>query len=488
MAAADIPLNENQTDIPAILAQSLPKHVIIQSSQKDNRYLHLSKENPNVPNALRFVGDYSFELDTRFEVEEAKTATGLIHIRSLMNNKYWANYGTANNWLAAMADKPEENQSDKQCTLFQPIFMSSNNNRDFTLRHVQTGLFATYFHGSSEHSLALLALMPGPDHQGADVCTFIDWESVVMLPDRIRITSSNYGNQLKAFADGFMDFNSKANNSTLFDYDVYPSRDGGIRLKSTYYGNYWTDMENSDWVLLQKADTDVHNTNTVFLPTIRGDNRVIIRCLKNNLFCKRFTTRTQTSCLATRLPYPDESSDMEIEVPVLSRRINNVRYHLTNARLYNEKSIALITDDSSNRTMHSLTSTLNLKTTVSNTTNWSTSVSLKLGIKSTVSFGIPLIASGQIEISAEVTGSMDWGETKTESQEVGSEKTIVVPSMTRVKAGLMGTRVSYDVPFSYTQYDVLTDGSTKKYEKNDGFFTAHNGYGYRYDVVELPIE
>ncbi|KAL5726947.1 hypothetical protein ACHQM5_000188 [Ranunculus cassubicifolius] len=298
MAAAGIPLNVNQTDIHAILAQSLPKHVIIQSSQKDNRYLHLSKEIPNVPNALRFIGDYSFDLDTRFEVEEATTATGLIHIRCLMNNKYWANYGTANNWVAAMADKPEENQSDKHCILFEPIFMSSNNNRDFRLRHVQTGLFATFFHGS-ENSFALLALTPGSG-MGADVFTFIDWESIVVLPDRIRITSTNNDNQLKAFGgDGFMDFNSKADNSTLFDYDVYPSRDGGIRLKSTHFGNYWTDMDNSEWVLLQKDFDEVHNTNTVFLPTILGDNRVIIRCLKNNMFCKRYTGGDKVNCVAT---------------------------------------------------------------------------------------------------------------------------------------------------------------------------------------------
>ncbi|KAL5726951.1 hypothetical protein ACHQM5_000192 [Ranunculus cassubicifolius] len=480
------------------MAKSLPKHVIIQSSLNDNRYLRLCKENPVFPNALQFVGDYSFDLDTRFEVEQAKTATGLIHIRSLLNGKYWANYGTssnglANNWVGAMADKPEENQSDKHCTLFQPIFMSSDNNRLVRLRHVQTGLFASHITIHINTTMNSLALMPGlTGPYDPSLFTIIDWESIVVLPDRIRITATNNGNQLKAFGgDGFMDFNSKADNSTLFDFDVYPSRDGGIRLKSTYYGTYWTDMhpmDQGDWVLLQNAATDVHNTDTVFLPTIRDDNSVIIRCLKNNLFCNRYTGFKKVSCLATILTYPDEWSVMEIEEPVMSRRISNVRYHLTDARLYNEKTVALITDDSSNRTMHSLTSTLNLKTTVSNTTNWSASVSLKLGIKTTATIGVPLIASGKIEISAEVTGSMNWGETKTESQEVGSEKTIDVPAMTRVKASLMGTRVSYDVPFSYTQYDVLTDGSTKVYEKNDGVFTANNGYGYRYEVVELPFE
>ncbi|KAL5726945.1 hypothetical protein ACHQM5_000186 [Ranunculus cassubicifolius] len=40
------------------MAKSLPKHVIIQTSLNDNRYLRLSKENPVLPNALQFVGDY----------------------------------------------------------------------------------------------------------------------------------------------------------------------------------------------------------------------------------------------------------------------------------------------------------------------------------------------------------------------------------------------------------------------------------------------
>ncbi|KAI3898882.1 hypothetical protein MKW92_009716, partial [Papaver armeniacum] len=157
------------------MAKTLPKHVIIQSSQKNNRYLHLYKENPILPNALRFVGDYSFELQTRFQVEPDTSGSGLIHIRSLQNNKYWANFGTGNNWVGAMAVKPVENKSDKNCTLFQPIFVYSNNNRVLRLRHVNTGKMVTFFHGSGDY-FALLSLRTRDDH-GYDVCTFIDWES-----------------------------------------------------------------------------------------------------------------------------------------------------------------------------------------------------------------------------------------------------------------------------------------------------------------------
>ncbi|XP_026443197.1 uncharacterized protein LOC113343111 [Papaver somniferum] len=464
------------------MAKSLPKYVIIQSNLND-KYLHLYTENPDVHNALRYAGDYSFGLETRFEVVPATTGAGLVHIRCLRNNKYWANSGGPHRWVAATAVKPEENQSDTRCTLFQPVFLHSDSNRVLKLRHVSTGYYVRFFHGSGHYD-GCLSLSLNYDN---DVCTFIDWNSVVVLPDLIRIKGDN-GNHLRDLGeDGYMDYVHKADNSSRFDYEVSPSRDGGIRLRSTHSDKYWTHKDNSEWVLLKKASGTVHDTNTVFIPTILDGNRIIMRCLKNGFFCNRLDRGAHTSCLATLANYPDYWSSMDIEEPVISRKIQNVRYHLTDAKLYNEKSHALITDDSSNRTQHPLTSQLNLKTTVSNTTNWSTSVTLKVGVKMIGTLGVPLISSGSLEISAEGAKSWDWGEMKTESLEVGSVRTVTVPPMSRVKVSLMATRLSYDIPFSYTQYDVLKDGSTKVSEKNDGVFTGNNGYGYRYEAAPLPL-
>ncbi|KAI3862019.1 hypothetical protein MKW92_016323 [Papaver armeniacum] len=382
-----------------------------------------------------------------------------------------------------MADKPEENLSNKYCTLFEPVFVNSKN---LMIRHVSTGYYVRFYMKSGYPSDGLLNL--SPESYGEDVCSFIDWENVVMLPDLIRIKGDN-GNHLEAYGGvGYMDYNRKADNSTFFDYEVSPSRDGGIRLKGVYHGKYWTNMDTSIWVLLKEASDDVHETSTVFLPTVVDGNRIFMKSLMDGKFCNRFTTDEKTSCLAALEKYPDQWSSMEIEEPVISRKIYNVRYHLTDARLYNEKTLALVTDDSSNYTQTSLTSTLNLKTTVTNTTNWSNSTTLKAGVKMTCTVGVPGVSSGAIEISAEVTESKSWGETHSESQEVGSLKTITVPPMTRVKGSLMATRVSYDIPFSYTQHDVLKNGTTKDYEKNDGVFTGHNGYGYKYDVVNLPLQ
>ncbi|KAI3908022.1 hypothetical protein MKW98_003667 [Papaver atlanticum] len=358
-----------------------------------------------------------------------------------------------------MAIKPEENQSSKHCTLFQPVFVNSNNNRYLRLRHVNTGNYVRRHDGTGDNYDGCLTLLPKlqPEDKTDDICTFIDWESVVMLPNLVRIKGEN-GNHLKAYdGDGLMDFLSRADTSSVYDYQVCPSRDGGIRLKSTRHGTYWT----------KEASPAVHEISTVFLPTKLDGSHIALRCLKNGFFCKRYTVNDRKSCLPTITDSRDEFGCMEIEEPVISRKIDNVRYHLNDARIYNERSVALISDDSSNKTQHSQASQANLKTTVSDTTNWRTSISLNLGVKMTATLGIPLITSGSLEVSAEQTRSLDWGETETQSRGVG---------------------VSYEIPFSYTQRDVLMNGSAKVTEKSDGIFTGNNGYGYRFEVVQLPFE
>lgn len=474
------------------MAKTLPQHVIIQSSD-NNRYARFDSENQLLPNALRFEGEYSFGIETRFEVVPATTtATGFVHIRCLQNNKYWSNSGY---WVTATAVKPEEDMSDQHCTLFQAVFLEVNNNNHHIakLRHANTGEFVRRHNDANDYN-GCLTLRPKlqPDEDNTDLCTFIDWESVVMLPDVIRIKGDN-GNHLRAYADGFMDFQSKADNSSMYDYEVSPTRDGGIRLKNTHFGTYWTDMDPVCFVRLQKADPEDHDTKTIFLPVIVDGNRILIRSFKDGNFCKRYDASywkkgySKKTCLSTIYKHLEEPCHMEIEEPVLARTISNVRYQLTSTRIYNERTLALITDDSRNRTQHPQTSEINLKTAVINTTNWSTSVSTKQVVKVTGTYGVPKINSGSFEISSESTQSLNRGKTETECIELGCVRTVTVPPMSRVKTSLMATRCSYDIPFSYTQRDVLMNGNTRVCTKNDGLFKGESGYNHNYEMVELPL-
>ncbi|KAI3864801.1 hypothetical protein MKX03_035013, partial [Papaver bracteatum] len=263
-----------------------------------------------------------------------------------------------------------------------------------------------------------------------------------------------------------------------------------VRLKSVIRGTYFTE-DSSTYIKLTQASPTVHHTNTVFIPMMLPDNQMLFRCLRSNNFCQNHSVPLRPAwrdLLAARASFPANSSYMEVEEPVFSRTIFNVRYRVNDARIYNERTLALITDDSTNRTQNPMTSALNLKTTVTNTSTWSNSVSLKVGLKLSGSAGLPFVTDGKIEISTEVANTWNWGETQTESLEVGNVRTVTVPPMSRVGGSLMATRISYDLPFSYTQRDLMANGTTQVYEKHDGIFTGADGYAYRSEVYDLPFE
>ncbi|KAI3845607.1 hypothetical protein MKX03_015723 [Papaver bracteatum] len=484
-------LNENDEDVHATMASTLPRIVIIQSNH-NNRYLRFDSGYPNLNNALRFEGDYSFGLETRYELVPSTNSSGLFHILSLNNNKFWVHFGGNNRWITASHPHPVEDRSSVNCTLFQPVFQVSNSNRIVRLRHVNTGFNVRRFNGtSSGNNVGVLTLLPKlQPTDKTDEFTFLDWKTVVVLPDLIRIKSLDNENHLVARSDAYLDFTNRADNSSAYDYDVFPSRNGGVRLKSVIRGTYWTE-ESEKYIRLRQASTTVHDTSTVFIPTVLSGDRVLLRCLRSNNLCKRYSRNNRPqwrSRLSARASYPDQACYMEIEEPVDSRTISNVRYRLSDARIYNERTTGLITDEAVNRLHVPVTSELNLTETVTNTTNWSRSVTLTIGVTISGSAGIPFVADGNIEISTEVANSWDWGTTSEETQEVGSVRTVDVPPMSRVRGTLMATRLSFDVPFTYTQRDVMKNGKIKVYQKDDGLFTGHNGYGYYYEVVPLPLD
>ncbi|XP_026445312.1 uncharacterized protein LOC113345870 [Papaver somniferum] len=182
------------------MAQRLPKFIIIQSNF-NHRYLHLEKVNPTAADSLRFDGDYSFGLETRFEVVPATTENGLVHIRSKLNDRFWANMGGPNGWITATSVKPDENRSSQSCTLFQPVYLNSNSNKIVRLLHVHTSYYVSFFMGTNQTNGCLNLISNSQLTDQRDLFTIIDWQSIVMFPDIIRIKGDN-GMHLKAFSDG----------------------------------------------------------------------------------------------------------------------------------------------------------------------------------------------------------------------------------------------------------------------------------------------
>ncbi|KAI3945532.1 hypothetical protein MKW98_018349 [Papaver atlanticum] len=483
---AVVVLNQNDTNLHALMAERLPKFIILQSNY-NNKYLHFNDAISEMPDALQFNGDYSFGLETRFEVESATIGGGLIHIRSMYNNKYWSR-GQSNNWITSGATKPEEDRSKWSCTLFQPVFVNSGDNRTVRFRHINTGHYVCLWRiPGRPTNECLLASNSSPDKDQCDVCTIIDWESVVVFPNRIVIKSNN-GLYLRTGSDRFMGFSNGSLGSEDLEYEVTPSRNGGIRVKTIRYGNYWRDDDHSDWVFADVSSHGIHHTNTVFLPVKLEKNVIALRCLKNNLYCRRYSYSGKVNCLATVTSYIDGETRMVIEEPVLSRKIENVNYRLTDARISDEKVLVLINKEVINRSDQTNTVALDIKYTDTQTSTWNASVSITLGVTTTISAGVPTVAEGSIQVSSEFSSSYQWGKTIERSIQTGSVYTVSVPPMSRVKVSLMASQGSCDIPFSYTQHDVLTNGSIKVYEKDDGWYTGLNSFNYRYQTDQFSLD
>jgi len=114
------------------------------------------------------------------------------------------------------------------------------------------------------------------------------------------------------------------------------------------------------------------------------------------------------------------------------------------------------------------------------------SVAFTGGVKTTIAAGIPFVVEGKIEISASVTGTLQWNTTETEMSSVSGSITVIsIQPGKSVKVTVSGEKAVINVPFKYQQIDYLSDGTTKTTDLSDGVFTGMNQYFTRFHSTDL---
>lgn len=111
---------------------------------------------------------------------------------------------------------------------------------------------------------------------------------------------------------------------------------------------------------------------------------------------------------------------------------------------------------------------------------WTSTVGTKLGMKISIETGSPEISSQEIEVSAEFREETTWGETKETKSRREVEHQVTVPPNTRVMAKVLATKGFCDIPYSYTQRDVLTNGKVVIQHFDDGIYIGSNCYNYTF--------
>ncbi|KAF7142461.1 hypothetical protein RHSIM_Rhsim05G0010000 [Rhododendron simsii] len=490
------------------MALGLPRFAVIQSHEPPKNYLRYIREDGGSHGTLQFSGEEIMSPYAKFEIETAKTTpagneNGFVHIRCCYNNKYWVAKSSSDPCIIAGADEPNEDQSQWSCTLFEPIRRQlrgdlfrniqmddeeeGSTNTTVIFRHVQLRDYLVYPVDSGGQIRACMTAQLKSLSNSFAVFHIIDWESLLMLPKHVALKGDN-GRYLSARwieRHQYLQFASCDKGDPTVGNQVFVNEDGSVRIKNDHFGKFWRRSPN--WIWADSDDTTTANLDTLFYPVKVGDNVVALRNLGNDKFCKRLTTEGKRDCLNAGVDMISKEARLVVEELVVSREIYNVNFHLLDARIYNQSIVTMVTKTATNDTQESNTATLNFLRNETKSSTWNGSVSFKLGVKTSIQTGIPFIVEGKVEVSAEFTGSYQWGETVSTENQVETEYTISAPPRSKVTVSLLATQGSCDVPYSYTQRDTLMNGGQIIHNFDDGVYTGINSFNFFYQTKQEKL-
>ncbi|KAF0893782.1 hypothetical protein E2562_029676 [Oryza meyeriana var. granulata] len=478
---------------------ALPRCVALRSKH-DNSYLRSVHDESHGGSLVELGGDGGvMNPRCRFYLEPSREHEGLMHVRCCYNNKYWVPqqrvlHGGSVRWIIGTADEPEEDLSKPSCTLVKHIPIAGDEAEGgSTCRflHSQLGKYACV---SSTPFTSIRSYLHIASHEEADrqdgalidAFTVIDVSRQKQLPSYLAFKGDN-GYFLGArIVEGYnyLQFSEQDIGDSRVLHTTFTNDDGVVRIKSNYFGLFWRRSPN--WIWADSDDTTHNKPDTLFRVTT-GDGFIALRNLGNNNFCKRLTTEGKTSCLNAAVDSITTEARMQCYEPVLSRHIYNVDFRLSEARMYTEDIHDLHSQTVKNQASTTSKTTLTFTYTNTVASTWSTTVSLKMGVKTTLEAKVPFFGDGKIELSTEFSGSITWGKTETEQKQITKQISVDVPPMKKVTVKAIGSNGVCDIPFSYKQRDVLTNGQEVIHEFTDGMYFGVKTSDVTFEVKEEDL-
>ncbi|CAI9109410.1 OLC1v1009228C1 [Oldenlandia corymbosa var. corymbosa] len=478
--------------------EALPRHVAFQSKYNSKYLSFIPNNKEEIQGLLWFSSEKVVSPFNKYKVERAKNTRGsLVHIKCVYNNKYWRRENPNVLWITATGDEPNENRCDQSCTLFEPVYVNGKDPTEgVRFRHVQSMNYVCLWHAEEPHASCLHMGLADPNSELRDVVIVIDWDNLVILPKHVTFKGDN-GLYLDVFTESgnvYQKFSSNDPGAPGVRYEVLTTNNGTVIIKSSLNEKFW---RIGAWLYVDgslgfKVDhsSPIDNTKVssdlLYKPIKVGDNKIAVRSIPANRFCNRVEgTQNRLDGVAATI---SNDTIFEVSEAIVWREIYNVEYNLQHTRIYKQAPVIMKTVFVENSSSEPKTQVLTfsvIKTTTT-TTTWRNNVSLKLGVKAKFEAGIPIIVDGDVIISSdEFNGMYTWGEDNVTIPTLENTCTVTVPEKSKIKVSMLKTKVSCEVPFSYTQRDMLIDGKCVTYEMDDGVYTYINSSNdFRIDKAE----
>lgn len=444
----------------------------------------------------------------KFYLEPSHKHEGLVHIRCGVNNKYWAaeeheHEGRSGWFICGSADEPEEDPAKPSCTLFKFSYVD---NLQF--------MFTRLIHHQQKKNVILVI----KDTSTGDFLLEVkDYGGIVdFLPSSISARRLWLQKQLPRYVafkgtngkyltskDPYLQFSSDDIKDPAVAHETYTDEYGIVRIRSIGSGRFWkvgpegwicAESSNAGYVIDKPTEGVYADVDTLFRMVIKSDNSVALQSISNDKFCQRITDDDK---LSAYIKDSSTTSDVELEIeePVKSRKIYDVRYRFLEAKKTSTKrepsrTIVMGT----NRSDDVAQSQTTIEQYERIESRWDATLSFDVGIQASLKASVPILKGlvdieGSVESHANIAGEYKWG--KSEVKETKTTTVISYPlaPKTRKICTIFAAKEVLEVPFSYKKKDVLYSGEVVHSDMlHDGMYRVMEVNEIDFDITGEHIE
>lgn len=166
---------------------------------------------------------------------------------------------------------------------------------------------------------------------------------------------------------------------------------------------------------------------------------------------------------------------MAIDPIVDISTISSITYHIESAKIIKQGPAELYRKVVHNKTEVPQTSTISGSISTSMQSGWSDSLGVKVGAKTTFETGIPFVAKGEVEVSAEVSNTFTWNGSTTKTQTFSFSTPVSVPPQSSIIALVSSTVSTVSVPCTVICEAILKSG-VKLPAKIQGLYVGTNSH------------
>lgn len=491
-------------------ASSIPRYFSLSSPGSNDRRYTEYVHNDNDANGGLFIAQGDQFLSALSKLELVNAGNGLVHIRCCYNNKYLAIRSEDDHRVSAVANEPVEDRSSWSCTMFE-LTMGTPSGGFQRVRFTHVHLGRRIRHPLPDR---VLEVAP-PDFTGTlfnvhDISSFL----ALKLPQFVVFKADN-NNYVRVVTDSGSSPHLTC--GTAGDelhvnamHEILPPADflGSIRIRSLANNSCWrmhrdgplgTPQEPWTLIIADSASNELdlspnHRwTDGLYtaqkLPSNPDVNKISLTLVPATT-PPAYLQRVPNNLLgylgrnATAL-HPE--AEFVVEEAVRSRKIYNVRYSTSAARLLSGHPSEVSSQTMFNETSSDQSFSRTFSYTESVTTSWNAQFSFSYGVSATLTASVPLFSSGSLTTSWEFTAAYEMGSERTTEQTREDTIDIVVKPWTTVSVTRWESLSSHDVPYSYTQEDILLTGVMRRLEKHDGIAIGVNNHDIFYRATEEPI-